>query len=110
MKKPVAAIQTEKSSGNVFADLGLPDAEEHFAKAQIVSRIEDVIRVRKLTQKQAADLMGIDQPKVSAILSGVFRGYSVERLLRFLMALGFDVEIRIKETPRSRSTGRLKVA
>ena len=54
--------------------------------------------------------MGIDQPKVSAILSGVFRGYSVERLLRFLMALGYDVEIRIKATPRSRAQGRLKVA
>jgi predicted XRE-type DNA-binding protein len=102
------ALEQEASSGNVFADLGLPDANEHLIKAGLVVRIERIIRGRKLTQAAAAELLGVDQPKVSAMLAGQFRGYSVERLMRFLVALGHDVEIVVK--PRKRGTAGLRVA
>src|SRR6266700_7153033 len=102
------ALEREPSSGNVFADLGLPDAGEHLIKAGLVVRIDRAIRQRKLTQTAAAQLMGIDQPKISAMLAGRFRGYSVERLMRFLVALGHDVEIVVK--PRRRGTAELRVA
>lgn len=96
------------STGNVFADLGLPDAGEHLIKAGLVVRIDQIIRERKLTQTAAGELMGIDQPKVSAMLTGQFRGYSVERLMRFLVALGQDVEIVVK--PAKRGAAELRVA
>jgi predicted XRE-type DNA-binding protein len=102
------ALKQEPSSGNVFADLGSPNAAEHLIKAGMVVRIDRTIRLRKLTQAAAAELMGIDQPTVSAILAGQFRGYSVERLMRFLVALGHDVEIVVK--PRKRGTAELRVA
>lgn len=102
------ALKRESSTGNVFADLGLPDAAEHLIKAGLVVRIGRTIRQRKLTQAAAAELMGIDQPKVSAMLSGQFRGYSVERLMRFLVALGHDVEIVVK--PRRQGNAELRVA
>ncbi len=101
-------LEQESSSGNVFADLGLPDASEHLLKAGLVARIERTIRQRELTQAAAAALMSIDQPKVSAMLAGQFRGYSVERLMRFLVALGHDVEIVVK--PRKRGVAELRVA
>jgi len=85
------ALRQEPSTGNVFADLRLPGAGEHLIKAGLVVRIDRTIRQRKLTQAAAAQLMGIDQPKISAMLAGRFRGYSVERLMRFLVALGHDV-------------------
>jgi predicted XRE-type DNA-binding protein len=102
------ALEQEPSSGNVFADLGLADAEEHLIKAGLVVKIGRIIRQRELTQAAAAQLMGIDQPKVSAMLAGQFRGYSVERLMRFLVALGNDVEIVVK--PRKRGAAELRVA
>ena len=102
------ALEMEASSGNVFADLGLADAGEHLIKAGLVVKIDRIIRQRDLTQVAAAHLMGIDQPKVSAMLAGRFRGYSVERLMRFLVALGHDVEIVVK--PRKRSSAELRVA
>jgi predicted XRE-type DNA-binding protein len=102
------ALEVEASTGNVFADLGLPDAGEHLIKAGLVVRIDRIIRARKLTQSAAAELMGIDQPKVSAMLAGQFRGYSVERLMRFLVALGHDVEIVVK--PKKRRAAELRVA
>ena len=107
MPKP-ETLKQEPSSGNVFADLGLPGAAEHLIKAGLVVRIDRAIRQRKLTQAAAAQLLGIDQPKVSAMLSGQFRGYSVERLMRFLVALGHDVEIVVK--PRKRRVAELRVA
>ena len=103
-----AALKQEPSTGNVFADLGLADAGEHLIKAGLVLRIDRTIRQRKLTQAGAAQLMGIDQPKISAMLAGRFRGYSVERLMRVLVALGHDVEIVVK--PRKRGTAGLRVA
>ncbi len=102
------ALEKESSTGNVFADLGVADAGEHLVKAGLVVRIDRILRQRKLTQTAAAELMGIDQPKVSAMLAGQFRGYSVERLMRFLVALGQDVEIVVK--PRKRGTAELRVA
>jgi len=94
------ALEREPSTGNVFADLGLADAGERLIKAGLAVRIGRIIRQRKLTQAAAAQLMCIDQPKVSPMQAGQFRGYSVERLMRFLVALGHDVEIVVK--PRKR--------
>ena len=102
------ALELESSSGNVFADLGLAEADEHLIKAGLVVKIDRIIRQRHLTQAAAAQLIGIDQPKVSAMLAGQFRGYSVERLMRFLVALGHDVEIVVK--PRKRGLAELRVA
>jgi predicted XRE-type DNA-binding protein len=102
-------LEMEPGSGNVFADLGLPDACEHLIKAGLVVKIDRTIRQRHLTQAAAAQLMGIDQPKVSAMLAGQFRGYSVERLMRFLVALGHDVEIVVKK-PLKRGSAELRVA
>jgi predicted XRE-type DNA-binding protein len=103
-----ATLEREPGSGNVFAGLGLPGAGEHPIKAGLVLRIDRTIRQRRLTQAAAARLMGIDQPKISAMLAGRFRGYSVERLMRFLVALGHDVEIVVR--PRKRGTAELRVA
>ena len=102
-------MEIERGSGNVFADLGLPDAEAHLLKAELVTRIDTIIRRRGLKQVDAAQLLGLSQPDVSRLLRGSFRAYSVERLLRLLMALGRDVEIVIR-APRSRRRGRLSVA
>lgn len=101
-------FEQQPSTGNVFVDLGLPDAEEHLVKAGLVAKIDRIIQQRDLTQAAAAHLLGIDQPKVSAMLAGQFRGYSVERLMRFLVALGHDVEIVVKA--RKRGTAELRVA
>lgn len=84
--------------------------EEQLAKAQLASRIDDVIRRRKLTQWHAAIIMGIDQPKVSHLLRGRLSGFSTQRLFDFLNALGQDVEIVVRAAPRSRRRGKLHVA
>ena len=104
----VDKMKIEHSSGNVFADLGRPDAEAHLLKAKLVSRIDEIIRQRGLKQVEAAKLLGLSQPDVSRLLRGNFREYSVERLLRLLLALGRDVQIVIRE-PRSRRQGRFLV-
>ena len=101
-------IKIERGSGNVFADLGRPDAEAHLLKAELVTRIDKIVRQRGLKQVEAAKLLGLSQPDVSRLLRGSFREYSIERLLRLLTALGHDVEIVIRE-PRSRRQGRLSV-
>lgn len=93
MKREIAH---EASSGNVFADIGLPNADEHYVKAKLVSKIDAVMRERGLKQLEAAALFGVRQPDVSKMLRGDFRQFSVERLLRFLVALGLDVEIVVK--------------
>lgn len=85
-----------RSSANIFADLKLPDAEELHAKAQIAYQICAILEERKLTQKAAALLLGIDQPKVSALLHGKLEGFSSDRLFRFLNALDRDIEIVIR--------------
>ena len=96
-------IEHTRSCGNVFADLGLDHPEELLAKATIVHRISVVIRERGLLQKQVAELLGIDQPKVSALLRGQLSGFSLERLLRFLNALGQDVKIIVQAKPINRA-------
>ena len=88
-------------SGNVFADLGIPKPEEALAKAELARQIGLIIERRHLTQVEAARLLGIDQPKVSALRQGKLKGFSTERLLRFLTALNCDVEIVL--TPRAAS-------
>jgi predicted XRE-type DNA-binding protein len=98
----------ERGSGNVFSDLGLADADGQLLKAELVSRIDEILRRRRLTQTQAAELLGLSQPHVSRLLRGSFREVSVERLLRLLMALGRDVEIVIRK-PKSRRRGRLRI-
>jgi len=85
----------ERSSGNVFADLGLPNPELALAKAKLVRRIRDIIFERGLTQTVAAKLLGLDQPKVSALVRGRVDGYSLDRLFRFLNILGQHVEITV---------------
>ncbi len=102
-------MRVERGSGNVFADLGRPEAEVHLLKAELVSRIDGIIRERRITQARAAELLGLSQPDVSRLLRGSFRDYSVERLLRLLTALGRDVDIVIRKT-KSRRAGRLRIA
>src|ERR1700733_9748651 len=86
----------EIGSRNVFKDIGVPNAEEHFVKAQLVFKIDTLMKERKLKQVDAADLFGVRQPDVSTMLRGEFRQFSVERLLRFLVALNQDVEIVVR--------------
>ncbi|HKD10122.1 MAG TPA: helix-turn-helix transcriptional regulator [Bryobacteraceae bacterium] len=83
-------------SRNVFRDLGLPNAEEHLVKAQLVYKIDAIIKDRGLKQIEAGKLFGIPQPDVSRMLRGEFRQFSVERLMRFLVALNQDVRIVIR--------------
>ena len=108
LKKFPDKMKIERGSGNVFADLGRPDAETHLLKAKLVTRIDEIIRRRGLTQVEAAKLLGLSQPDVSRLLRGSFREYSVERLLRSLLALGRDVEIVIRE-PRRKRQGKLLI-
>jgi predicted XRE-type DNA-binding protein len=102
-------IRVEKSSRNVFADLALPNPEERLAKASLAFRIAQIIRDRKITQSRAAQLLEIDQPKISRLLRGQLSGFSTDRLMRFLILLGHDIEIVVKRTPRSVHHGRLRV-
>lgn len=91
------AQKADESGGrNVFKDIGVPNAEEHFVKAQLVFKIDTLMKERGLKQKEAADLFGVRQPDISKMLRGEFRQFSVERLLRFLVALNQDVEIVVK--------------
>ena len=99
----------ERGSGNVFADLGLPDAGAHLVKVGVVSRIDAILRQRGITQTEAARLFGLSRPDVSRLLRGDFREYSLERLFRLLTALGRDVDIVIRP-PRSTSGGKLRIA
>jgi predicted XRE-type DNA-binding protein len=98
------------SSGNVFADLGLPNPEEALAKAELANKISVLIQERKLTQAKAAKLLGIDQPKVSMLLRGRLTGFSLERLMRFLLLLGQDIKITVQATPGTRSRASVLVA
>ena len=101
-------VKIERGSANVFADLGLPDPDTHLLKAELVTRIDKIIRQRGLKQVEAAKLLGLSQPDVSRLLRGNFREYSMERLLRLLTALGRDVDIIIRE-PHSERQERLRV-
>ena len=102
-------IAVTESSGNVFADLGLPEPEEELAKAQLASHIRRAIERRHLSQAAAAALMGIDQPKVSALINGRIDNFSSERLMKLLTKLGQDVDITVRAKARGRSHGRIRV-
>jgi predicted XRE-type DNA-binding protein len=104
-----APTRFEQGSGNVFADLGLPDPDEALVKAGLAQAIAEAIERRGLTQEEAAKLMGLDQPKVSAIVRGRLGGFSQDRLTRCVLALGDDVEITIRPGTRKAAPGRLAV-
>jgi predicted XRE-type DNA-binding protein len=88
-------MQVHSSSGNVFADLGLPNPDELMLKAELVNQIDELISARQLTETEAAELLGIDRSTFSALIRGKLAAFSTERLFRFLNALGSNVEIRI---------------
>lgn len=98
-----------ESSGNVFADLDVPNPEEQLAKAALAAEISKEIVARKLTQKVAGDIMGIDQPKVSALMRGQLSGFTMDRLVSLLNTLDLDVDITVNPKPASRSRARTKV-
>lgn len=99
----------EEGSGNVFADLGLANADELENKAQLAHRIGEIVRGRHLTQAEAAEVLGATQPMVSKLMNGQLHGFSMERLVRFLNALDRDVEIVVRRRPRSRDHGQTRV-
>lgn len=111
-KKKAKPEKVHASSGNVFADLNLPNPDELLAKAELVQRICDLIAERRLTQSQTAALLGIDQPKISALIHGRLAGFSTDRLFRFLNALGQDIDIVIRPSAKSMSAAatRLRIA
>ena len=102
-------IEIEKSSGNVYADLQMADAEAMQVKARLASKIADIIGRRHLTQQQAAEVLGIPQPKLSGLLRGQFRGISETKMIECLNRLGRDVEIVVRKAPRSHPQGLTQV-
>lgn len=98
----------EKSSGNVFTDLGLKNPDELLLKAEIVSEIARLMKIKKLTQAKAATLIGTAQPDLSNLMRGRFRGFSIERLMLMLTAFGRDVEVVVRPAPRSRKQGGIR--
>jgi predicted XRE-type DNA-binding protein len=99
----------KKSSGNVFQDLRLPNPQEKLAKAKLALRICEVITERGLTQTRAAEMLGLDQPKISALVRGKLEGFSTERLFRFLNDLGQEVEITIRPAKQAGRRGTVRV-
>lgn len=97
------------SSGNLFADLGRPDAEEALARVRLAQQIAEIIERQSLSQADAAELMGLDQPKVSALVRGRLSGFSTDRLLRCLMLLGQDVEIVVRDKPSDHPKAHISV-
>lgn len=102
-------MKITRGTGNVFADLGYADADERQTKLRLAHMINGVITRQKLTQARAAEKLGVNQPKISALANYKLEGFSVERLMAFLVALDQDVEITIKKKPRSRGTARILV-
>jgi predicted XRE-type DNA-binding protein len=102
-------IQIEQGQGNVFADLGLDNADELLVKAELARKINKILEELHLYQLQAAQLLWVDQPKISALMNSKLSGYSIERLFRFLTILGQDVRIAVKtKSPRSKQ-GQVKI-
>jgi predicted XRE-type DNA-binding protein len=102
--------EIERGSGNVLVDLGIENAEELTTKIQLAVAINRIIQGRHLKQIQIAELLGIPQPKVSGLLNYKLDGFSVERLMNFLVALDRDIEIRIRKKPKSREEAQVRVA
>jgi predicted XRE-type DNA-binding protein len=108
-KRKSRGISVEPGSGNVFADLGFPDAEERKTKVVLAVQILRILEKRGLTQAAAARILGVNQPKVSALVNCRLEGFSVERLMIFLTALGRDVEITVRPRRSARTPGRIQV-
>lgn len=108
--KKIEKIEHETGSGNVFADLGVANPEEALAKSDLALKIYEIISQKKLTQRRAAKLLGIDQPKISALINGKLAGFSLERLFRYLIILGQEITINIKPIRPSKKGARLHVA
>lgn len=106
---PKEKIEVHVGSGNVFADLGLPNADELLLKSQIVVELHRAIKARKLTQSAAAKRIGIAQPDLSNVLRGRFRGFSTERLMRMVTAFGRDIDIVVKAPKARRKVGRIRL-
>jgi predicted XRE-type DNA-binding protein len=102
-------VKITRGTGNVFADLGYADADERQTKLRLAHTINGVITRQKLTQALAAEKLSVNQPKISALANYKLEGFSVERLMAFLVALDQDVEITIKKKPRSRGAARISV-
>ena len=96
-------IEIEKGNTNVYADLGRADADAMLVKAQLTSKIADIMKRRRLTQMEAAELFGMPQPKVSAMLNGRFRGISEQKMMRCLLALGQNVQIVVKPARKGKA-------
>jgi predicted XRE-type DNA-binding protein len=96
MSNKKSTIEITPSSGNIFADLGVDKPEESLAKAELAFKINSLIKEQRLTQTESAKKLGIDQPKISALARGNLKGFSIERLFKFLILLGQDVEIVLK--------------
>jgi predicted XRE-type DNA-binding protein len=103
------ADEIVRGTGNVFADLGYPDADERQTKLRLAYALNRVVEEQRLTQVAAARLLGVTQPKISALQRYKLEGFSVERLMTFLTALDCDVEIVIRKKPRSRREARISV-
>lgn len=101
------SMDVQTGSGNIFEDLGLENAEELLIKAELARKISGIVTSQNMTQSEAAELLGIDQPKVSALINGKLSGFSTSRLFRFLNALGRDVEIVVK--PKSLSKAQTRI-
>jgi predicted XRE-type DNA-binding protein len=101
--------KVETGSGNVFADLGFDAPEEELTKAQLASQVRQIIGAKRLTQVAAARVMGVDRPRVSALLNGRLENFSSDRLMRFLTLLGQDVDIIVRSKRNARSQGRIVV-
>ncbi len=107
-KRIIDGIEVQRSSGNVFADLGLPDAEKLKIKTGLVIEIRKAMRALGLTQQEAAKRMGVPQPKVSGMMRGDFTNLSERKLMDCLNRLGYDIEIKVR--PASESVGHLTLA
>jgi predicted XRE-type DNA-binding protein len=105
-----AKIEIETGTGNVYADLGNPDAPAMLAKAQLTARLAQIIEERNLSQREAAEIVGMPQPKLSTVLRGQFRGVSEAKLMDCLRLLGHDVKVTITPTKRKQTQGRYTVA
>jgi predicted XRE-type DNA-binding protein len=102
-------MKAEKSSGNVFADLGLPHPEQELLKAKLTLQIYRLIKTRDLTQAEAGKILGIKQPHVSALMRNRSGSFSVERLMDFLTAMGQDVEISVRPARKHKDHGEVSV-
>jgi len=103
-------LEYEESSGNIFADLDFPNAEEHMAKVELAHKINQVIQKRDLKQAEAAQLLGTTQAKISLLNKGRLKDFSLERLLKYLIKLDLDIKIIVKSKPRSHPNATISVS